>query len=98
MHVVLADDSALLYSDNWRQGWAVGFRGLGCRVTSVDISSLRAFGNGGPYSTRGNTRGKVLAQQVLALRPDLVWCYHGRAASNRSFLETIKRAHCSLPA
>ncbi len=92
MRVVLADDSALIYSDNWRHGWAAGFRGLGCEVSSVDISSLRSFGsNGGPYSTRGATRGKVLAQQVLSLKPDLVWCYHGRAASVGSFVDTIRQ-------
>lgn len=93
MRVALADDTALVYSDNWRHGWAAGFRGLGCQVTSVDIASLRALGsNSGPYSTRGNTRGKVLAQQILAAKPDLVWCYHGRAASNPGFLDTIRRS------
>lgn len=93
VRVALADDSALVYSDNWRHGWAAGFRGLGCQVSSVDIASLRSFGsNGGPYSTRGGTRGKILAQQILAWKPDLVWCYHGRAASNSSFLDVIRRA------
>lgn len=93
MRVALADDPALIYSDNWRHGWAAGFRGLGCTVSTVDISSLRAFGaNGGPYSTRGATRGKVLAQQILAGKPDLVWCYHGRSASTSSFLDTLRRA------
>lgn len=93
MRVVLADDAALVYSDNWRHGWASGFRGLGCQVSTVDIASLRSFGsNGGPYSTRGATRGKILAQQVLAAKPDLVWCYHGRAASQSSFLDVIHKA------
>lgn len=93
MRVVLADDAGLVYSDNWRHGWAAGFRGLGCHVSTVDIASLRSFGSaGGPYSTRGGNRGKVLAQMVLSQKPDLVWCYHGRAAAQGAFLEPIRRA------
>jgi spore maturation protein CgeB len=93
MRIALADDAALIYSDNWRHGWAAGFRALGCQVSTVDVSSLRSFGSsGGPYSTRGATRGKILAQQILAEKPDLVWCYHGRAASASSFLDVIRRA------
>jgi spore maturation protein CgeB len=92
MRIALADDAALIYSDNWRHGWAAGFRGLGCEVMTVDISSLRAFGaNGGPYSTRGASRGKILAQQILNWGPDLVWCYHGRAASSGAFVEAFRQ-------
>lgn len=93
MRVALADDAALIYSDNWRHGWAAGFKALGCEVSTFDISSLRAFGsNGGPYATRGGTRGKALAHQILAWKPDLVWCYHGRAASGGGFVDTLRRS------
>jgi spore maturation protein CgeB len=34
----------------------------------------------------------VLAKQIIDWKPDLVWCYHGRAASNSMFLETLRRA------
>ena len=92
MRIAIADDTALIYSDDWRHGWLAGFRGIGCQVASFDISSLRSFGsNGGPYSTRGATRGRILAKQILDWRPDLVWCYHGRAAAAGGFTETLRR-------
>lgn len=79
--IAIADDSMLVYSDNWRKGWWSGFVGIGCDVQTFDISALRQLGMSGVYSTRGATRQKHVADAIAKWRPDLVWCYHGRAAS-----------------
>jgi hypothetical protein len=90
-NVVIADDAGLIYSDDWRRGWKKGFEDLHCKVNVVDISQLRRSMGGGPFSTRGNTAAAALSDQILKHRPDLVWCHHGRAASNEFFLSKIRR-------
>lgn len=90
--VVVADDSRLVYSDNWRNGWLSGFKQIGCDVTVVDISKLRDMSAGGPYSTRGGHYVRGIADNIKQHRPDLVWCYHGRAAGNSSFIQPFRTA------
>lgn len=34
---------------------------------------------------------KELARRIISWRPDLVWCHHGRSASNAVFLEKLRR-------
>lgn len=100
--VVVADDSQLIYSDNWRHGWLSGFRQIGCDVSVVDISKLRGMPAGGIYSTRGNSNYvKGLSDVIVKQQPDLVWCYHGRAAGQESFIRAFRQAGirtaCYLP-
>lgn len=88
--VAIADDAGLIYSDDWRMGWLAGFKRLGCEVLVVDVAALRRAG-GGLFSTRGGTMARGLAENIIAWRPDLLWCHHGRAAGNESFLSQFKR-------
>lgn len=92
--VAVADDSGLLYSDDYRDGWVWGFKSIGCDVQVFDISKLRGFQHlrTSPYSS-GSARGfpKMMAQNIASWRPHLVWCHHGRAASNEMFLQTIHK-------
>jgi spore maturation protein CgeB len=90
--VVVADDSRLVYSDNWRNGWLTGFKQIGCDVVVVDIAKLRELQGGGIYSTRGGNYTKGLVDNIKQQRPDLVWCYHGRAAGITSFAGVLKQA------
>ena len=92
LRIVVADDSKLVYSDNWRHGWLSGFKQLGCEIQVVDISCLRMMGAGGPYSTRGCNTAKGLADNIIRMKPDLVWCYHGRSAAQATFLQPLRRA------
>lgn len=88
--IAIADDAGLIYSDDWRMGWLAGFKRLGCEVMVTDVSSLRR-GGFGHYSARGGTMSRGLAENILKWKPDLVWCHHGRAAGNESFLSQFKR-------
>lgn len=97
IRIVIADDSALIFSDDYRSGWVKGFKALGCEVQVFDISKLRQFSLSpmSPYSTRGiNGLPKMLARNVIAWNPDLVFCHHGRSASANGFLEELHR--CSI--
>ena len=92
--VAIADDSSLIYSDDYRSGWEWGFRQLGCEVEVFDISILRRSGGmvASPYRTnlpRLATKG--LADQISAWNPDLVWCHHGRAAAADGFIDYLRR-------
>jgi hypothetical protein len=89
--IVIADDAGLIYSDDWRRGWIKGFRDLHCNVSIVDISSLRRAMGGGPYSVRGQGNAAALADAIVSHKPDLIWCHHGRAASNEFFLSKFRR-------
>lgn len=94
LRVAIADDSGLIYSDDYRDGWEWGFRNIGCDVKVFDVSQLRKFGmsRNSPYSS-GSARGfpKMIGKNVAAWRPDLVWCHHGRGSSNHGFLEALHR-------
>lgn len=89
--IVIADDAGLIYSDDWRRGWIKGFRAMGCYVGVIDISPLRRAMGSGPYSVRGQGQAAGLADAIAAGKPDLVWCHHGRAASNDFFLSKLRR-------
>ncbi len=94
LKVAIADDSGLIYSDDYRNGWVWGFQGIGCEVKVFDVSGLRRFGMArlSPYSS-GSAKGfpKMMGKNVAAWRPDLVFCHHGRGCSNLSFLEPLHR-------
>jgi len=95
MRVAIADDRNLIYSDDYRDGWVAGFSALGAEVKVVDISVLRRAmrHRASPYSTRGQGQIiKAAAQNIAGMKPDLVWCHHGRSASHPTFLEVFKRA------
>jgi hypothetical protein len=93
--VVIADDAGLIYSDDWRRGWLAGFKAIGCKVTVFDISQLRRTVTSpyaaGPFSARGSMIASALAENIARAKPDLVWCHHGRAASNDFFLSKLRR-------
>lgn len=92
--VVLANDTRLIYSDDYLVGWKWGFESIGCAVTVVDIAELRKGlshgGGGGPLSMGRNVAAKPLGDMVANLEPDLVFAHHGRAASNRAFLDRLR--------
>lgn len=90
--IAIADDAGLIYSDDWRNGWLSGFKGIGCDVQVTNVAALRrAQPTGGIYSVRGSMQPKMLAQNILAWRPDLLWCHHGRAACNEAFLAEFRK-------
>lgn len=94
LRVAIADDSGLIYSDDYRNGWVWGFRSTGCEVKVFDVSQLRRFGmtKSSPYSS-GSAKGfpKMIGKNIAGWRPDLVWCHHGRGASHRGFLDSLHR-------
>ena len=94
LRVAIADDSGLIYSDDYRNGWAWGFKGVGAEVKTFDVSQLRRFGmtKSSPYSS-GSAKGfpKMIGKNIAAWQPDLVWCHHGRGTSHRGFLEVLHR-------
>lgn len=92
--IAIADDSALIYSDDYRSGWKAGFHSIGCEVEVFDISILRKIGMSSmsPYRSRAMPgTAKSMAEQIAKWKPDLVWCHHGRAASNEEFQSRLKR-------
>lgn len=94
VRVAIADDSGLIYSDDYRQGWKNGFVSAGCEVEVFDISVLRRIGTTtmSPYRSRAMPgTAKSIAEQIAKWRPHLVWCHHGRAASNEEFLARLRR-------
>ena len=92
VRVVIADDSQLVYSDDYRDGFEWGFRALGCDVKVVNIKTLRGLARMQPSITSmRSTMPKALAQAIVKMRPDVVWCYHGRTASVDTFLQGIKK-------
>ncbi len=93
LRVAIADDSRLIYSDDYRNGWIYGFTAAGCEVKVFDISRLRQQRDyGSIYSTSGaGLIPKGIADNISSWRPDLVWCHHGRSASNSHFLDALKR-------
>jgi len=92
--VVIADDSRLLYSDDYRQGWRWGFESIGCHVKTFDVAvlrqGLRVGGIPSALSMGRNHSAKPLADMIANTDPDLVFAHHGRAASNSMFLDRLK--------
>lgn len=94
VRVAIADDSGLIYSDDYRRGWLKGFEAIGCEVKVFDISVLRRIGATtlSPYRSRAMPgTAKSIADQISKWKPHLVWCHHGRAASNEEFLLKLKK-------
>jgi spore maturation protein CgeB len=94
VRVAIADDSGLIYSDDYRQGWKAGFEAIGCEVQIFDISVLRRIGSSAvsPYRSRAMPgTAKSIAEQICKWKPHLVWCHHGRAASNEEFLLRLRK-------
>jgi hypothetical protein len=90
--IAIADDSGLIYSDDYRHGWKRGFESLGIETKVFDISPLRRLGHRGPYrSTTMPGTAKDLARNIVGWGASLVFCHHGRAASNGDFLSVLKR-------
>jgi hypothetical protein len=92
--VVIADDSGLIYSDDWRNGWTQGFKAIGCDVKVVDVKPLRRAMQmiRSPYRTMAMPgTAKQMARDIAKFKPALVWCHHGRAASNPEFLNELHR-------
>lgn len=93
--ILIADDSGLMYSDDYRDGWEWGFRSLGCQVRVVDIAHMRRVVTSSsrtPYSRRTMQLGRMQAQDMLRWHPDLVWCHHGRAAAKHEWLQPFRAA------
>jgi len=94
LRIAIADDSGLIYSDDYRDGWVWGFRGLDCEVQVFDVSALRRFGmtRASPYSS-GSAKGfpKMMGKNVASWKPDLVFCHHGRGTSHPGFLMELHR-------
>lgn len=94
VRVAIADDSGLIYSDDYRLGWRRGFEAIGCEVRVFDISVLRKLGATtlGPYRSRAMPgTAKSIADEICKWKPHLVWCHHGRAASNEDFLQRLRK-------
>lgn len=94
VRVAIADDSGLIYSDDYRQGWKAGFEAIGCEVQIFDISVLRRIGSGSSSPYRSRTMpgtAKQIAEPICKWKPHLVWCHHGRGASNEEFLTRLRR-------
>ena len=92
-HVVICDDSGLIFSDDYRAGWKEGFEDIGCRVTIVDVSPMRNYVKLGGRQTVLSMRSpmpKMLGQTVANMNPDLVFIHHGRGAANEAFLKVLK--------
>jgi len=94
LKIAIADDSGLIYSDDYRDGWPWGFESIGCDVKIFDIRPLRGVSDlyQGPYRSnimRGTP--KLLAERVAGWGADLMFCHHGRSASHSQFLQTLKR-------
>ena len=92
--IVIADDSRLIFSDDYREGWKWGFEALGCSVQMMDIAELRKGLNVGgipsALSMGRNMAAKPMADYLCNLDPDLMFAHHGRAASNSMFLDRVK--------
>lgn len=94
IRVAIADDASLIFSDDYREGWKSGFEQIGCDVRVFDVHILRKIGGlaTSPYrSTTMRGTGKDLANQIIAFRPDLVWCHHGRACSAQEFITRLRQ-------
>lgn len=92
-HIVIADDSGLIFSDDYRSGWKEGFSGIGCRVTVVDVTPMRNYVRIGGRNSVLSMRSpmpKLLAQNIVSMNPDLVFAHHGRGAASEMFLNTLK--------
>lgn len=96
IRVAIADDSGLIYSDNYREGWVRGFRGVECDTQVFDIAKMRQATRGSSSHYRTGIAGgwgRQLASHIIAWKPHFVWCHHGRAASEATFLQMLQKAN-----
>lgn len=96
LRVAIADDSGLIFSDDYRSGWTWGFSSLlNVHVRTWDIAPLRSLQNGrtlGAYRSRTMPgTPKLMAENIAQWKPDLVFCHQGRSASNAQFIQTLRR-------
>jgi len=92
--VAIADSSGLIYSDDYRSGWKHGFLNIGCEVKVFDIGILAKMPmiRSGPYSHHtANRTAAMVAKNITSWGPDMVFCHHGRAASNDAFLMEFRK-------
>lgn len=95
LRVALAEDTELVFSDDYRYGWRQGFSGIGCDVQSFDVGVLRRCTTviGSPYRSIGpRATVKGLIKQIAEWRPDLVWCHQGRWTALSGFAEMLRNA------
>lgn len=94
--IAILDSSNLIYSDDYRSGWEVGFRGIGCEVRIFDISQLHKSMPASSSSHLSRSYGRfanMVAKDIIGWAPDLAFAHHGRAASNQFFLDTLRHRH-----
>jgi hypothetical protein len=94
---VIADDTKLGYSDNYRAGWPEGFRRMGCDVQVVDIGFMRNYHRiggrrAGPMSMRSVLSPKQCGREIAKREPDLVWFHHGRNGASPELLNAIRES------
>ncbi len=74
--IVIADDSRLIFSDDYREGWKWGFQAIGCDVQMMDVAELRKGLNVGgipsALSMGRNMAAKPMADYLCNLDPDLM--------------------------
>lgn len=81
LRIALAQQGRLVYSDDYLDGWAWGFRKIGCEVREWDITPLMQIPlvRNTIYSARNwGDMPRGMARQILEWKPDLLWCHHGR--------------------
>lgn len=94
LRVAIADASNLVYSDDYRNGWAWGFKQLGVDVRIFDVSMLSrlSFAPTSAYSSKGwGHQPKMLAQEVAKWGPDILVAHHGRAVAEKTFQEYMRQ-------
>jgi spore maturation protein CgeB len=77
----LAQQTNLVYSDDYLDGWKWGFSQIGCEVREFDISPLNNIPllRNSIYSARGwGDLARGMSRQMLEWKPDLLWVHHGR--------------------
>jgi len=79
--VALAQQRGLIFSDDYLDGWAWGFKGIGCEVREWDITGLQNihYMRGSAYSAKGwGGMGRGIAKEMAQWGADLVFVHHGR--------------------
>ena len=94
VRVVIADDSRLIYSDDYRDGWRDGFESIGCDVSVVNITPLKGLARISNSSTIVSMRSyhpKSLGKTIARMHPHIVLFHHGRMGSVDAFLAEIRK-------
>ncbi len=92
--IAIADDSRLLFSDDYRVGWPWGFQSIGCEVKVFDVAELRKGLQVGGVATAMSMScvpaAKPMGDTIAQWGADLLFCHHGRAASHPFFLGRMR--------